>query len=210
MAFATMRCPIAGPWRPRQQTTNYGPLGYVRTAAGQVSNHPGRPPAGGLAGRIGTIHLPMSAAKFPPTNFAVYDGSEVNGRLLFDGGAISECVWWGPFRMNSDYASTPVFKFQYSMTSATGAVGVSINVSAITSTSGSGVDLATKPFVTVNNCDDTTVPAVLGDYKEISCPLVNNDGMAPNRWTKLQLCRLTSDSADTADTSDMEGLDAPL
>ena len=42
--------------------------------------------------------------------------------------------------MNSDYASTPVFKFQYSMTSATGAVGVSINVSAITSTSGSGVD----------------------------------------------------------------------
>ena len=91
----------------------------------------------------------------------------------------------------------PVFKFQYSMTSATGAVGVSINVSVITAAP-SGDNVKTKPFTTVNNCDDTTVPAELGDYKEISCPLVNNDGMAPNRWTKLQLCRLTSDPADTA------------
>ena len=110
----------------------------------------------------------MSAVKFPPANFAVYDASEVNGRLRFDGGAISECVWWGPFRMNSDYASTPVFKFQYSMTSAT-VGGVSINVSVITAAP-SGDNVKTKPFTTVNNCDDTTVPAELGDYKEISCP----------------------------------------
>ena len=72
--------------------------GFVQTAGGQGSSRSGRPPQGALTGSIGTIHLPMSAVKFPPTNFAVYDASEVNGRLLFDGGAISECVWWGPFR----------------------------------------------------------------------------------------------------------------
>ena len=190
------------------QTTNYGAAGFVQTAGGPGVEPDWQAPAGGLTGSIGTIHLPMSAAQFPPVNPAVFDGSEVNGRLRFDGGAISECVWWGPFRMNSDYASTPVFKFLYSMTSAT-AGGVSINVSVITAAP-SGDNVKTKPFTTVNNCDDTTVPAELGDYKEISCPLVNNDGMAPNRWTKLQLCRLTSDGADTAELSDMEGLAASL
>ena len=165
---------------------------------------------GGLAGTIGTIHLPMSAAQFPAADFAVYDGSETNGRLRFDGGAIEECAYWGPFRMNSDYASTPIFKLQYSMTSVT-AGGVAIGVSVLTEPASGGTDLNNDAlYGSANTCTQTPVPSTLGAYKEISCPLTNNDGMAANRFTKIKLCRMTGDAVDTASTSDLEGLDASL
>ena len=192
------------------QETNYGTSGYVRTAGGPGVEPSWQAPAGGgIAGTIGTIHLPMSAVRFPSSNFAVFDGSETNGRLLFDGGT-SECAYWGPFRMNADYTSTPVFKFQYSMTSATGALGVAIAVSVSTAPASSGVDINTKAYAAANTCTQTPVPAVLGDFKEIVCPLTTNDGLAAGRLTKIQLCRATGDGVDTASGSDMEGLTGSL
>ena len=88
-------------------------------------------------------------------------------------------------------------------------MGFSIDVSVMTAAASSGISVQAESYGAVNNCDQTPVPAVLGDYKEISCPLVSNDGMAANRFTKIKLCRATGDAADTA-TGDLEGLDAAL
>ena len=83
-------------------TCTGGGLGALATRLNGVWTCGGA--GGGLAGTIGTIHLPMSAAQPPLAGAAaVYDASGTHGRLLFDAGT-SECVFWGPLRMNSDYA----------------------------------------------------------------------------------------------------------
>jgi hypothetical protein len=178
-------------------------LGTNLTMSGTTLNA-----TGGLTGTTGEIMLPVGAVNLPTTNMAVIDNGENNTRLLFDG-VTSECAWWGPFRMKPDYASTPVFKLLYSMTSATTG-GVSIDVSVMVVVAGAAVDANTDSYATVNNCDDAAVPTTLGGIKEISCPLTNNDGLVANALTKIKLCRATTDSADTASTSDLEALAAAL
>jgi hypothetical protein len=159
-------------------------------------------------GGVGWVHLPVSAVTLPTTNAAVLDGSETNMRLLFDA-TTSECAWWGPFRMNPDYVGSPVFKWQYSMTSATTG-GISLNVSVMAVTPGDAVDINNEAnYAAVNNCDDTPVPSTPGGIKELSCPLTNNDALAAADLTKIKICRATTDSTDTA-TGDMEGIAAML
>ena len=103
----------------------------------------------------------------------------------------------------------PVFKFQYSMHSVI-AGGVAIGVYVMTDSANNTFDVNTEDYGTVNTCTQTPVPGTPGAYKEISCPLTNNDGMAANRLTKIRLCRMTNDAVDTASTSDLEGLSASL
>ena len=151
--------------------------------------------AGG--GGTGTIHLPMAAVSFPTTDPALLDNSGTNARLLFDN-TTRQCAYWGPFRMNADYVSTPVFKFQYAMTSVlTG--GVSIDVEVMTVPAGDAASVHTESYAAVNNCDDAAVPATTaGRIDEISCSLTNNDGLAAGRFTKIRLCRAVADAVDTA------------
>ena len=162
---------------------------------------------GGIAGTIGTIHLPVDAVKFPTSDAATVDGSETNARLLFDN-AVRTCAYWGPFRMNADYASTPVFKFQYSMTSITSG-GVAIDVQVMAVTPGDAADAETESYATVNTCTNTPVPATAGHMKEISCALTNNDTVTAGDLTKIRLCRNVANATDTA-AGVMEALAASL
>ena len=146
-------------------------------------------------GGTGTIHLPMAAVSFPTTDPALLDNSGTNARLLFDN-ATRQCAYWGPFRMNADYMNTPVFKFQYAMTSVlTG--GVSIDVEVMTVPAGDAASVHTESYATVNNCADAAVPATTaGRIDEISCSLTNNDGLAAGRFTKIRVCRAVADAVD--------------
>ena len=162
---------------------------------------------GGVAGTIGVVHLPVDAVKFPTSDAAVVDGSETNARLLFDN-AVRKCAYWGPFRMNPDYASAPVFKLQYSMTSVTSG-GVAIDVEVMAVTPGDAADANTESYATVNTCVDATVPGTAGHMKEISCALTNTDGVAPLDLTKLRLCRNVAHASDTA-AGVLEALTAAL
>ena len=158
-------------------------------------------------GTVGTIHLPVGSVTLPDINPATIDGSGAHLRLLFDA-TTAQCATWGPFRMNSDYRGSPVFKWQYSMTSSTTG-GVSINVALLVNAPGSGQNVYALPYDTPNNCDDAAVPTPLGSIREISCPLVTTANLAAGRFAKIQLCRAVTDAVDTA-SGFMEGVTATL
>jgi hypothetical protein len=162
---------------------------------------------GGLAGSTSFVMLPMAAAFLPTTNMAVIDVSEANPRLLFDAGT-SECAWWS-FKMPPDYAGGPVLRFPYSMTSATGAVGVAIDVAIAAVSPGDAVDAQARAYAASNICTDAAVPTTLGGIKEIVCLLSNSDGMVARDLVRLKVCRATGNAADTA-TGDMEGIGAAM
>jgi hypothetical protein len=189
------------------QTTTRGIAGQVYTSNGPTTE-PGWAAATGGGGTIGDVLLPVGSVNLPTTNMAVIDNSQTITRLRFDD-TTAECAWWGPFRMKPDYVSTPVFKWQYSMVSATSG-GVSINVSVLAIAPGSSDDPNNEAnYGAVNNCDDTTVPTTVGRMKELSCPLTNTDGLVAGAMTKIRVCRVPSDTADTA-TGDMSGLAAAM
>ena len=190
------------------QETTYGAVGHVLTGNGPGVASSFQAPTGGPGGGTGTIHLPMTAVHFPTADPAILDGSGTNARLLFDN-VTKKCAYWGPFRMNADYVSTPVFKFQYAMTSVLSG-GVSIDVDVMTVPAGDAASVHTESYGTVNNCDDAAVPATTaGRIDEISCPLTNNDGLAAGRFTKIRLCRAVADAIDTANGI-LEGIAASL
>lgn len=139
----------------------------------------------------GTISLPVVGASQPTTNPAIIDRSENNNRLRFDA-ATSECAWWN-FRMRPDYAGNLVAKVPYSMTSGTsGSFTVEIAVRAITP--GDATDSNISTYATINTCSKI-VPATAGFLDEISCPLTNNDNVAPGDLTRVRICRNISGAA---------------
>ena len=113
--------------------------------------------------------------------------------------------------MNVDYASAPVFKFQYSMESVTGAFGVAIDVSVMAITPGVDNDNPDTDanYGSVNTCADTPVPATAKAPKEMSCSLTNNDGLLARDLVKVKLCRNVAHATDTA-AGIMFGLAAAL
>lgn len=154
------------------------------------------------AGGTGTLQLSIVGYKIPSANPATADVSENHDRLLFDA-STSECgVWQGV--VPADYASAPVLRLLYTMTSAT-AGGISINAAVKAVTPGDAVDIQSKTFATVNNCDDATVPGTAGHLDVLTCPLTNADTMAANDLLQVQLCRAVADSADTA-SGDLEAV----
>ena len=181
------------------QTTNYGIDGYVQTAEGPGVEPIWQAPAGGVAGTTGERLLPITAVDFPATDPAILSRDTNGTAVLRFNNSVPQCVSWGPFRMNADYANTPVFKFQYSMESVTGAFNVVINVSVMAITPGvDAQDPDTEAnYGTVNTCTDA-IPGTAKTPKEISCPLTNNDGLLARDLVKVRLCRQATGS-DTAE-----------
>lgn len=179
------------------QATVYGTAGHVLTGNGPGVEPSYQAPTGGGGGGTGERLLPITAVDFPAANPAIL-ARDTNGTavLRFDNNT-SQCVSWGPFRMNVDYASAPVFKFQYSMESVVaGTLSIDVYVMAITP----GVDNQNPDteanYGTVNTCTDSAVPGTAKSPEEISCPLTNNDGLAARDLVKVKLCRNTG--VDTA------------
>jgi hypothetical protein len=174
--------------------------GQFATAIDASGNLTCGTPAGG---GTGSVQLLPRAASLPTSNSALIDASENNTRALFDA-TIPWCLWW-EFSLPPDYASTPVMKIQYSMTSATsGSLNFDVSVMAVTP--GDAADANTDSYDTANACDDAAVPGTAGHMEEISCALTNFDSGAARDLIRLKLCR---DSAGTA-TGNAELLRARL
>jgi len=168
----------------------------------------------------GTVLLPAQAATFP-------DGSAGNAgsalvrrkstaaapspfwfELAFDGATDEMCMW--SFRMPADYASAPVLKVIYKMTTAiVGTIRIEGRIAAYDP----GVDVTdadAKAFGTTNSVGET-VPGVLGSKKEISLTLTNDDGLGAGDSVILYLRRDADGTTGTDDvTTDMEVTDVSL
>jgi hypothetical protein len=106
------------------------------------------------------------------------------------------------FRMPDDYASAPVAKIQFKMTSATsGAVVWGVQVTAITPGDAVNVN-SSKAFATVNTAT-TTVPGTVGYLTETSIALANADSVAAGDFVVMRVARVAADGSDTA-TGDAE------
>lgn len=160
----------------------------------------------------GTIVLPAGAA-------APGDGSASNAgpaiqrvkssasapslmflQLAFDASAKEMCYW--SFRMPADYASGPVLKVQYKMTSATsGGVAFTANIAAVTP--GDSTDVDAKALAADNTATDATVPGTAGFLDEVSITLTNADSLAAGDLVIVRLAREVANAADTA-TGDCE------
>lgn len=127
-------------------------------------------------------------------------------QLAFDA-ATREQVSWA-LRMPADYASAPVLKVQYKMTSATsGNVIIEGRVAAVSD--GDSTDIDAKAFGTANTSSATAVPATAGFLDEISLTLTNADSLAAGDYVVLYLARDAANGSDTA-TGDMEVIAASL
>jgi hypothetical protein len=179
----------AGDWQEVTLGTNLSMSGTTLNAAG-----------GSGTGTI--IILPLNF-KAPTANSAFPDTSETNDRLRFDA-TTSECAIY-PLRLPASYVGSPVFKLQYSMTSATSG-SLMINVAVMAVSPGDSADIDTESYATVNTCTDAAVPGTAGYLDELACALTNNDGMVAGDYVKLQLCRNITDTA----TGDMEAITLAL
>lgn len=122
-------------------------------------------------------------------------------QLNFDAANLESAMW--SFRMPSDYASAPVLKVQFKMTSAvTGNVIVLGRLAA--TTSGDTTDTDAKVFATVNTSAATAVPATTaGKLLELSLALTNDDSVAAGDFVTLYVARDGASGSDTA-AGDME------
>lgn len=121
-------------------------------------------------------------------------------QAAFDATTKEQICW--SFRMPADYASAPVLKVQYKMTSATsGNVIIEGRIAAVTD--GDSTDVDAKAFATTNTSSATAVPATAGFIDEISLALTNADSLAAGDFVVLYLSRDAANGSDTA-TGDME------
>lgn len=160
----------------------------------------------------GSVLLPMGAAVVP-------DGSASNAapaiqrvkssatapapyflQAAFDASTKEQCMW--SFRMPADYASAPVLRVEYKMTSATsGNVIIEGRLAAVTP--GDSADVDAKAFATTNTSSASAVPATAGFLAEITLSLTNADSLAAGDFVVLYLSRDAANASDTA-TGDME------
>jgi hypothetical protein len=120
-------------------------------------------------------------------------------QLNFDAAQTEQVTW--QFIMPANYASAPVLKVQYKMTSATsGDVKIDGRIGAITP--GDSTDCDAKAFASANTTTQT-VAGTAGYVKEISLTMTNADSVAAGDIVFVYLGRLGADVADTA-TGDME------
>lgn len=149
---------------------------------------------------LGSLNLPVTAAKLPATNPCVIDNSSNNALLLCDATTAENAFW--QFVLPPDYGGGPQVRVLYSMASATTG-GVSIDVSAMATTPGDAADINTNSYGNVSNCDDGTVPGTAGYLDLILCTIGFPDGMASGDLVKIDVQREVTDASDTA-TGDME------
>ncbi|UWZ37862.1 hypothetical protein Drose_06190 [Dactylosporangium roseum] len=126
-------------------------------------------------------------------------------QLLYDA-ASEEWASWA-FRMPADYASAPVLKVQFKMTSATsGDVVWAAQVAAVTD--GDATDVDAKVFAVANTAT-VTVPGTVGYLKEASITIANADSLAAGDFVVVRLARQGAAAGDTA-TGDAEMVGAAL
>lgn len=126
-------------------------------------------------------------------------------QLLFDA-ATEEQVCWS-FRMPADYASAPVMKVQYKMTSATtGGVAFESRIAAVSD--GDAQDVDAKAFAAAN-VGTATVPGTAGHLDEVSITMTNADSLAAGDFVVVYLNRDPAHASDTA-TGDCEVVAAAL
>lgn len=120
-------------------------------------------------------------------------------QLNFDSSQTEQVSW--QFVMPANYASAPVLKVQYKMTSATsGDVKIDGRIGAVTP--GDSTDGDAKAFDATNTTTQT-VAGTAGYIKEISLTITNNDSAAAGDLVHVYLSRLGADGSDTA-AGDME------
>ena len=125
-------------------------------------------------------------------------------RLLFDDSSQEYCFW--QFNMPGDYVSSPVFKFTFSMASATsGNVVCEIDVKAVTENT---EDIDSAAYGSTNSI--TQAVAGTGGYTtQASESLANDDSLAAHDFVQIRFSRNGGSGSDTA-TGDFELLDAKL
>lgn len=165
----------------------------------------------------GTIPLPLGACYLPDgtTNNAAPAMQRVKSsasaptpyfvQLAFDATTEEQVCW--SFRMPADYASAPVMKVQYKMTSATtGGVAFEGRLAAVTP--GDSTDVDAKAFAAANVATDT-VAGTAGLMKEVSFALTNADSVAAGDFVVAYLNRDPAHASDTA-TGDCEVVAAAI
>ncbi len=126
-------------------------------------------------------------------------------QLAYDA-ATEEWAAWS-FRMPADYASAPVLKIQYKMTSATsGDVIWAGSLAAVTD--GDSTDVDAKVFATANTAT-VTVPGTAGFLDEASITMTNADSVAAGDFVVVRIARQGAAGGDTA-TGDAEFIGASL
>jgi hypothetical protein len=121
-------------------------------------------------------------------------------QLAFDAAADEWCTW--SFRCPADYASGPIVKIQYKMTSATtGAVVWDARLG--TQGTGASTSLNAKVFASANTATPTVPATTAGKIGESSITMTNDDSMAVGDFAVLRVSRVGSSGSDTA-TGDAE------
>ncbi len=159
----------------------------------------------------GSILLPIGAAVLP-------DGSASNAapaiqrvkssatapapyflQAAFDASTEEQVMW--SFRMPADYASAPVLRVQYKMTSATtGGVAFEARIAAVSD--GDSQDVDAKAFGSAN-VGTATVPGTAGFLDEVTVTMTNADSVAAGDFVVVYLNRDPAHASDTA-TGDAE------
>lgn len=126
-------------------------------------------------------------------------------QLAFDATADEWCVF--NFRTPVDYASAPVVKIQFKMTSAiTGAVVWDARLGTVSPAS--AVSVNTKVFAAANTAT-VTVGGTVGYMVQASITMTNADSMLASDFSTLRISRVGSSGSDTA-TGDAELLAVSL
>lgn len=154
----------------------------------------------------GTVLLSIPPSAYDATNPPGLRFEDHRWELLFDDTTDELCYW--TFRLPQDYASAPVLKLQYKMSSATTAE-VMIRAAVMAVSDGDAADVDTASFDTDNTSAATTVPGTAGHLDEISLTLTNADSMAAGDLVTLRLARDADNVGDDA-TGDMEVVAASL
>lgn len=116
-------------------------------------------------------------------------------QIAFDAATDEWCTW--SFRLPVDYASTPVVKIQYKMTSAvTGVVQWDARIGTITP--GGTVVANSKVFAAANTANSTVPATTAGKIAEQAITLTNFDSAVAGDWSVIRLARNGSQAADTA------------
>jgi hypothetical protein len=112
----------------------------------------------------------------------------------FDDTTIERINWM--FRMPQDYASVPVVKVQYTMSSGiTGNIMWGAQFMAVTP--GDAQSLETESYDTINTAF-AAVATTAGHMREISITISSTDGLAANDLLIVRLERVANDGNDTA------------
>jgi hypothetical protein len=165
----------------------------------------------------GSILLPIGAGVLP-------DGSASNAapaiqrvkssasapspyflQAAFDASTEEQIMW--SFRMPADYASAPVLRVQYKMTSATtGGVAFEARLAAVSD--GDATDVDAKAFAAAN-VGTATVPGTAGHIDEVTVTMTNADSLAAGDFVVVYLNRDPAHASDTA-TGDCEVIGVSL